>query len=162
MKQKKAKQDMLLMLFFVVVSLVLLFWVIPSQIKVTAMMEAEAFTPRSYPYLVAGGLLGVSALGFVSSLITYLHLRREEGAMKAAKKTKEEWKKALFPYFIFALIVLYGVMFNLFGIVIATLIVPPIILWALNCRKWQMYVIFYVFTAVVYLLFTQVLMVPIR
>lgn len=153
---------MLLMLFFVVVSLVLLFWAIPTQIKVTAMMETEAFTPRSYPYLVAIGLLAVSVLGFVSNLMTYLRLRKEEGTAKAQKKTKEEWEKELFPYFIFALIVLYGVLFNLFGIVIATLIVPPIILWFLNCRKWQMYVVFYVFAAIIYLLFTQVLMVPIR
>lgn len=150
------------MLFFVVVSLVLLFWAIPTQIKVTAMMETEAFTPRSYPYLVAIGLLAVSVLGFVSNLMTYLRLRKEEGTAKAQKKTKEEWEKELFPYFIFALIVLYGVLFNLFGIVIATLIVPPIILWFLNCRKWQMYVVFYVFAAIIYLLFTQVLMVPIR
>ena len=153
---------MLLMLFFIVLSLVLLLWMIPGQIKVTAMMQSEAFTPRTWPYLIVFALLGVSVVGFINNLTQYLRLRKEEGVAEKAKKTKEEWKKELFPYLIFALIVVYGVLFNLFGIIAATVIVPPIILWCLRCRKWQMYVVFYVFASVIYLLFTQVLMVPIR
>lgn len=150
------------MLFFILLSLILLLWMIPSQIKVTAMMESESFTPRTFPYLVVGGLLVVSVIGFLNNLTAYIQARKEEGVVEKVKKTKAEWKKELFPYFIFALIVLYGVLFNLLGIVIATLIVPPVILWFLRCRKWQMYVVFYVFAAIVYLLFTQVLLVPIR
>lgn len=162
MKQQKAKKDMFLMLFFILLSLVLLLWMIPTQIKVTAMMESESFTPRTFPYLVVIGLLAVSVIGFINNLTAYIQARKEEGVAEKVKKAKEEWKKELFPYFIFALIILYGVLFNLFGIVIATAIVPPVILWFLRCRKWQMYVVFYAFAAIIYLLFTQVLMVPIR
>lgn len=162
MKQEKAKKDMLLMLFFMALSLALLLWVIPTQIKVTAMMESESFTPRSFPYLIAGGLLAVSALGFVQNLVRYHRLRGEEGAAERRVRTKEEWRRELFPCLIFLLIVLYGVMFRFFGIVIATLIVPPVILWCLRCRKRQMYLIFYLFTAAVYLLFTRILLVPIH
>lgn len=161
MKQEKAKKDMLLMLFFVLLSLALMLWIIPSQIKVTAMMESESFTPRTWPYLITAALLIISAIGFINNLLQYLRLPKEEAAV-TTRKTKEDWKKELFPYLIFLLIVAYGVLFNLFGIVVATAIIPPVILWCLCCRKWQMYVVFYVFAAVVYLLFTQVLMVPIH
>lgn len=159
MKREKVKQDMLLMLFFIAVSLVALLWLIPTQIKVTAMMEAESFTPRTFPYLIVGGLLLTSVIGFVNNLVQFLKLKDEA---PAPKKTKEERKKELFPVLIFALIVAYVVLFNLFGIIVATVIVPPIILWCLRCRKWYMYVAFYLFAAVLFLLFTQVLMVPIR
>lgn len=159
MKREKVKQDLLLMLFFIVVSLVALLWLIPTQIRVTAMMEAESFTPRTFPYLIVGGLLLTSVIGFVNNLVQFLKLKDEA---PASKKTKEEWKKELFPVLIFALIVVYVVLFNLFGIIVATVIVPPIILWCLHCRKWYMYVVFYLFAAVLFQLFTQVLMVPIR
>ena len=162
MKQQKAKKDMLLMLFFIVLSLVLILWMIPGQIKVTAMMQSEAFTPRTWPYMIVFALLAISVVGFVNNLTQYLRLRREEGTAEKTKKTKEEWKKELFPYFMFALIVVYGVLFKYFGIIVATVVVPPIMLWCLRCRKWQMYVVFYAFAAIIYLLFTQVLMVPIR
>lgn len=162
LKQEKAKKDVFLMAFLIVLSLVLLLWVIPSQIKVTAMMESESFTPRTWPYLITLSLLAVSLIGFINSLTRYLRLRREEGPAEKRKWTRADWEKELFPYLIFALVVLYGALFNLFGIIPATAIVPPILLWFLRCRKWQMYAVFYGFAAAIYLLFTRILLVPIR
>ncbi len=151
------------MAFFIMLSLALIFWAIPTQIKVTAMMEAESFTPRSFPYLIAGGLLLVSVIGFFNNFLAYRKLLGQEteqaGEEPEEKKSRGE---ILFPYFIFALIVVYGLMFKFLGIVPATLVVPPVILWCLRCRKWQMYVAFFVFAAIIYLLFTKVLLVPIR
>lgn len=162
MKQEKAKKDMLLMVFLMILSLILMIWIIPSQIKVTAMMESESFTPRTWPYMIVFALLVVSVVGFINNLTQYLRLRKEEGAVEKRTRSKEDWARVFFPYLIFTLIVIYGVLFNLFGIVVATVIVPPIILWCLRCRKWQMYAAFYAFSAVVYLLFTKLLLVPIR
>lgn len=162
MDRKKAKTDIYMMLFFIILSLVLLFWVIPTQIKVTAMMEVESFTPKSFPQLIASGLLLVSVIGFVKSLIVYWKLGARGERETAEKRTAGQWREALFPYVIFALIVIYGLLFKCFGIIPATIIVPPIILWCLRCRKWQMYAIFYAFTAIIYLLFTKILLVPIR
>ena len=51
MKQKKALQDTLLMLFFMIFSAVMIFLVIPGQIKVTPVMEKEVMSPRTVPYL---------------------------------------------------------------------------------------------------------------
>ena len=56
----------------------------------------------------------------------------------------------------------YGLLFKTFGIVAASLIVPPVILFLLRCRKWYMYLILYAFFGLMYALFTMVLHVPIK
>ena len=150
------------MLVLMIAALVVMLVIIPSQIKVTAMMSEESFTPRTFPYLVSGALLACSTLGFVSSFLAY-RKEMQSGAVQAkGKKTKEEWQDILFPYLIFVLIIVYGLLFKFLGIIPATIIVPPIILWCLRCRKWYAYVIFYAFAAVLYLVFTMILKVPLR
>ena len=119
-------------------------------------------SPRTVPYLAAGGVLLVSAIGFVSNLATWLKARREEGPIERERKTREQWADALLPYGIFVLIVVYGLLFKTFGIVAASLIVPPVILFLLRCRKWYMYLILYAFFGLMYALFTMVLHVPIK
>ena len=162
MKHKKNLQDMFLMLFFMVLAAVMIWVVIPGQIKVTAVMEKEVMTPRTFPYLASAGILVISAVGFISSLVTYLKERAADTGTVKEKKTRQQWMESLFPYFIFLLIVVYGALFYQFGIVIASLIVPPLILFALGCRKWYMYVILYAFFGIMYTLFTVVLHVPIK
>ena len=78
MNQQKAKRDIFLMLFFIAASLVLIFWLIPSYITVTKLMEQESFTPRTYPNLVAYGLLIVSVLGLINSISSYVKCVRTE------------------------------------------------------------------------------------
>ena len=162
MKQKKALQDMLLMLFFILVAAVMICVVIPGQIKVTAVMEKEVMTPRTVPYLAAGGIMVMAVIGFFSSLMTYIRERRANGPVEKEAKTSSQRVDALFPYFIFLLIVVYGVLFYYFGIVIASLIVPAVILFFLRCRKWQTYLMLYAFFGIMYTVFTVVLHVPIK
>ena len=162
MKQQKAKQDIILMLFLIAVSLVLITWIIPNYITVTKLMEMEVFTPRTFPKLIAYGLLAVSSLGLISAVVRYISAVNEEGRQKKAKKTKSELKEALFPYLIYALIIAFVLVYTFFGIVPAIIIVRPVILWFLRCRNWKSYVAFYIFAAIIYLLFTQVLGVPIK
>ena len=162
MKQQKAKKDIILMLFLIAVSLVLITWIIPNYITVTKLMEMEVFTPRTFPKLIAYGLLAVSSLGLISAVVRYISAVNEEGRQKKAKKTKSELKEALFPYLIYALIIAFVLVYTFFGIVPAIIIVPPVILWFLRCRNWKSYVAFYIFATIIYLLFTQVLGVPIK
>lgn len=162
MKTKNPRQDLFLMLFFMLLAIALIFYIIPNQIKITSIMEAETFSPRSVPYLASGGLLLFSTVGFLQSLAACIKLRAPEKQAAKAKRTKEEWTDLLFPYFIFVLIFSYYLLFRYFGIVIASVIVPPVMLWCLRCRKWYMYAIYYVFFAIMYLLFTAVLGVPIK
>ena len=150
------------MLFFILLVLVLIFFIIPNQIKITAIMETEAFSPRTVPYLASGGLLLFSGIGFFQSLAACVKLRSSETQTVRKKKTREEWAELLFPYFIFILIFAYYLLFRQFGIVAASVIIPPIILWFLRGRKWYMYAAYYVFFAIMYFLFTAVLNVPIK
>ena len=150
------------MTFFVMFSLVLLFWVVPTKIKVSALAASEAFTPRTYPSLVAGALLLVSTIGLVKALTEFLRLRKENPAKEKVRKTAKEWQKDLFPYLVFVLILAYMLIFRFWGIIPATLLVPPVLLWLLRCRKWQMYLFLYLFAGIIYLLFTKLLLVPLR
>jgi len=162
MKQQKAKQDIILMLLLMVTSIVFIAWIIPNYITVTKLMEMEAFTPRTFPKLVAYCLLVMSSLGLVSSLLTYKKAVEEEGKIEKRKKTKEELVNDLFPYFIYALIIAFVLIYSFIGIIPAMIIIPPIMLWFLNCRNWKSYVAYFVFVTIIYLLFTQVLAVPIK
>lgn len=149
------------MLFFVILAVVMIWFVIPNYIRVTPVMEKEVMSPRTVPYLASAGILFVSSLGFLSNLIVYLNERKKSAPMKD-KKTREEWEDILFPFIVFAMIAIYGVLFYNFGIVIASIIVPTLILFCLRCRKWYMYLILYGFFAIMYTLFTVVLHVPIK
>ena len=162
MKQQKAKQDICLMLFLIAVSLILIIWVIPNYITVTKLMEMEVFTPRTFPNLIAYALLAVSSLGLIGAVVRYIGAVKEEGRQKREKKTAAELKDALFPYLIYALILVFVLVYTLFGIVPAIIVVPPVVLWFLRCRSWKSYLAYYIFAAVIYLLFTQVLGVPIK
>lgn len=150
------------MLFFIIFAAVTIWYVIPSQIKVTAVMEKEVMSPRTVPYLASSGILLISVFGFITNFVTYLRARRDEMPVDRENKTKDQWVNELFPYFIFALIVVYGLLFRIFGIVVASLIVPAAILFFLRCRKWYMYLILYGFFGIIYTLFTVVLHVPIK
>lgn len=162
MKQQNAKRDIFLMLFFAAAAAALLLWVFPNYITVTKLMEQEVFTPRTFPSLIAYGMLIVSCIGLVEAVIRYAASVKENGKQPRQRKTAQEWKDTVFPYFIYSLIVVYVILYRLFGIIIATVAVPPIMLWCLNCRKWKAYAAFYVFSAIIYLLFTQVLLVPLK
>ena len=77
-------------------------------------------------------------------------------------RTRRETVGLFIPFIIFALILVYAVLFIQIGFIPATVIVPPVILFAVGCRKWSYYGIYYAFAAVMYLLFRCVLLVPIR
>jgi len=88
--------------------------------------------------------------------------KRERELAEKRKKTKEELVNDLFPYFIYALIIAFVLIYSFIGIIPAMIIIPPIMLWFLNCRNWKSYVAYFVFVTIIYLLFTQVLAVPIK
>lgn len=150
------------MLFFTLLAAVMIWVVIPGQIKVTAVMEKEVMSPRTVPYLAAGGIMLMSVIGFLSNLITYIKERKAAGPARREVKTPSQWTDMLFPYLIFILIVIYGLLFYCFGIVTASLIIPAVILFLLRCRKWYIYLALYGFFGIIYTVFTVILHVPIK
>ena len=126
------------------------------------MLSKEYITPRTFPTALCVVLTAVSLLGIITSCLKYARARREspQQATERAHPTKEKISEKKFPYLMFALILLYSLLFQKIGFVWATVIVPPIILYLLNCRKWYMYLTLYAFAATVYVIFTLVLHVP--
>lgn len=162
MKQQQAKKDMLLMAVLILISVVLIVWIIPKGIFVSKMMEKEVFTPKTFPNLIAYSMLCVASIGFIKALIEYINDRRENGKAEREKQSAEKRKDAFYIAGMYLLIIVYVIVYKLFGIVIATATVPAVMLWFLKCRNWKSYVAFYVFVALVYVVFTKVLLIPLR
>lgn len=159
MDRKKVKKDIVMWSIFLLLGLGMIFLIIPAQIPVSAMLQKEYITPRTFPTAVCAVLAALSAVGLIDSVRKLAKLEKA-GQAQEAGKTREERYDDLFPLLIFALILAYALMFKYLGFVWATLVVPPIILYLLRCRKWYMYLAVYIFAAVVYGIFTLVLHVP--
>lgn len=148
--------------FILLFSLTLIYVIIPENIMLTSMQAAESFTARTWPNLLSWGMLITSVIGLSNAVMDFFAARKEEGSLTHEKKSPEEIEQLLFPYLIFVLILVYGLLFIHVGYLAATLIVPPVILWLLRCRKWKMYVVMYAFGAMIYLLFKFILRVPVK
>lgn len=162
MERRKAVREMGLMGFIMILSLSMIYYIIPNYIKLTSIQAAESFTARTWPTLISWGMLIVSAIGFLSAATEYFIFIKKNGRAAQEKLSAQELKGILFPYLIYVLIVAYGLLFRYTGYLIATVLIPPIMLWFLNCRKWQMYALLYAFGIVVFILFKFVLRVPLR
>ena len=145
---------------FLVFGILMIVVIIPMQIPVSAMLTKEYITPRTFPTAICIVLAVLSVIGLMKSFLTYSKLEKPVAEEAKVRKTKEEIYDSVFPFLIFALALVYALMFKYLGFIWASVIVPPIILYLLNCRKWYMYLALYAFAAVVYIVFTAVLHVP--
>lgn len=158
MDRNKLKKDILMWGLFLIFSILMIFAIIPAQIPVSAMLAKEYITPRTFPTATCVILAVLSIIGLIHSLFKYSKL--EKVTEEKTHKTKEEIYDSVFPFLIFALILVYALMFKHLGFIWASIVIPPVILFLLNCRKWYMYLALYAFAAVVYIIFTFVLHVP--
>ena len=164
MKLKKAKNDIYLYLFMIVLSLLVYFWIIPTQVQMNAMAKAETFSPDTFPRFVTMIWIIISVVGALWALRTYFQIKNEDGTECIAeknKRTKKEMISNLIPYIFFVLAVVYGILFHMIGFIPSTIIMLPIMLFVIGCKKWSYYVIVYAFVALLYVLFRVVLHVPI-
>lgn len=164
MEAKKARGDIILYGILTVAGIVFYKWIIPMQIYVSKAASAEAFSPDTFPN-AATILFTVAALiGFVYAIFCYWKAVKAEGKPEKTgeKMTRREFVGIFIPFIVFGLVILYAVLFSVIGFIPATIIVPPVILLVIGCRKWSYYAIYYVFAAVMYCLFRYILMVPIH
>ena len=160
MDRNKVKKDIMMWSIFLILGLLIAFVIVPSQIPVSAMLAKEYITPRTFPTAVCVVLAGLSVIGLMDSLRKWRTLEKSSDEGEKQPRTKEEIYDSIFPILIFALILVYALMFKYLGFVWASVIVPPVILYLLNCRKWYMYLALCIFAAVIYVVFTLVLHVP--
>lgn len=159
MEYKKAKQDLITMLLIMVLSLILRYILIPSQIQLRASSN-PSFNAQTFPVILSVALFVISFVGALNAGWKLLKLRKENASEKEAK-APIALKKILQPAAVFLIAVFYGWAFSKLGYIVSTLIATSAVLLVLGCKKWQYYASVYGFCMVVYLVFKVILLVPI-
>ena len=160
---QKAREELLVMLVCTVLVALLMFYVIPVLIKVpAAALKDDSFTPRTFPYFL-GTIMAICVLiGDVKTGVEFVRARREAlacGCLKEAepKKTLHDRITGFIPWIVYALVVLYGVGITRIGFVIPTVLMIPVVLLLLRCRKWRYYLYVYLFSGGIWVVFRYVL-----
>lgn len=164
MEAKKARGDIILYAVLSVLGFVFYKYIIPGQVYMSLTASAEAFSPDTFPNAVTILFTGAAVCGLILAIIRYIKAIRVEGKPQkgSSKKAKNERIGDFMPLIVFALCLLYVILFGWLGFIPATILVPPVILYVIGCRKWNYYPIYYAFAAAMYLLFRFILLVPIR
>ena len=159
MDLKKNWRDIITMSILMIISVMLYFVFIPTEIPLRSSWSGDVvFNSRTFPNILAISLFVVSFIGLLGGIKKIIRLKVSEAEIK--KETNGNRFAVFIPFVVFALAILYGVLFIQIGYIGATIIVPPIIMFILKCRKWQYYFYVYVFAALIYVMFEYVLLVP--
>lgn len=164
MEAKKARGDIILYSVLAAIGIIFYIFIIPEQIYMSKTAKAEAFSPDTFPNAVTVLFVLASLCGLALSIYRYQKAVRLEGKPQKdmTLRTRREIVGDFMPFLVFALILLYIVLFMQIGFIPATVLIPPVILFVIGCRKKHYYVIYYAFAALMYLLFRYILLVPIR
>jgi hypothetical protein len=157
MEQKKIVREIFIGLFMMILSLLTLIVFIPQQVQLSTTFGQEiGFSSRSFPYITTG-LIGVAAMiQVIVSIISYLKIRKKHMETKEKQPNKNMYGEVL-SIVIFMLFVAYAFIFSKFGFIIASVIIPPIILFVLKSEKKVYYVSVYGFIALVFVVFQYLL-----
>ena len=164
MEAKKAREDIILYTVLLVAAFVFYKWIIPTQIYMNALARMEKFNPDTFPNFATIFFMVAALMGIANSVIRYVKAVKVEGKPVREKVEKTQREKVGFwmPFIVFALIIVYIIAFAKFGFIPASIVVPPVILFAIGCRKPSFYAYYFGFAALMYLLFRFVLSVPIH
>lgn len=157
MELKKQRTNFIVALIVLVIAVVTWGYIVPSQIRLNALWGGTSgVTSRTFPRF-ACGLAALAAIGeMIQSGLRYRQLKKEHAQME---HVPVQWRNELRALIIFALCVIYAVLFSMIGYIAATLIVPPIMLLVLGNRKWQHYVSVYAVGAAIYVVFVYLLQI---
>lgn len=159
MELKKTRTDFFLMLILFILSLVFYFIIIPDQIPARSSWGTDTFfNSRTFPQILAVALALSTFCGTVSSGWKLAKLKKENASAEE-KKEKTPLSKVLYPYFIFLLILAYGILFDKIGFAISTLLMGAALLFCLGCKNWKYYAVVFVFTGMIYVIFRYGLLV---
>lgn len=161
---EKAKRDMISMIVIMGISFLFCVWFIPAEVRVTV-HGTSAFTSRSFPYLLMSAMLVISFIGFCRAFWSFRKIQRSEAETLKEHQEEEDTpvqsgKGSRLPYAAFILILAYGMLFQYLGYMISALIFVTVFLWMLGCRKYTYYLGCCIFCGAVWLIFTQILRVP--
>ena len=164
MEAKKARGDIILYSVLTLVGIIFYVFIIPGQIYISKTAGAEAFSPDTFPNAVTILFVIASLCGLVLAVHRYHKAVQLEGKPQkdTTPRSRREIVGDFMPLIVFSLVLLYLILFMNIGFIPATIIVPSMILFVIGCRKRHYFLIYYVFAALMYLLFRYILLVPIR
>ena len=124
----------------------------------------EKFHPDTFPNFAVFIFMIASTAGLLWAIVRYYIAVKKEGKPEKehTERTKKETIGILMPFVVFLLVIIYIMVFAKIGFIIATAIIPPIILFVIGCKNKKFYLIYYIFVIIMYLLFRYILLVPIR
>lgn len=158
---KQLRKDLVIYSLLVIFSILFYFIIIPREIVLRNSWGGDvSFTSRTFPYLIFIIIGVASFIGVISTFVKMNKLSDEEKATFKKESFSNVIKEWLIPITFMLLVILYGYLFSAMGYIIATIIVPPLFLLIMKCRKWQYYLALYGFATIVYLVFKFVLRIP--
>jgi hypothetical protein len=158
---KQLRKDLVIYSLLVIFSILFYFIIIPREIVLRNSWGGDvSFTSRTFPYLIFIIIGVASFIGVISTFVKMNKLSDEEKATFKKESFSNVIKEWLIPITFMLLVILYGYLFSTMGYIIATIIVPPLFLLIMKCRKWQYYLALYGFATIVYLVFKFVLRIP--
>ena len=154
--RQKLWQNFISGLLIAALALLMEFYIIPAQIKVSAFGGGSGVNSRSFPQLAAWIILIPAILLSVTSGFQLLKMGKAEKQANSSIR----WRDELRAIGLIALFFLYAVLFNYVGYIVATVVVPPLVLLLLGSRNWKHYTAVYGVGIAVYILFKFVMQVP--
>lgn len=160
MELKKQRTNFIVALLILVVAVVTWVYFVPAQIRLSALWGGSSgVTSRTFPRF-ACGLAAIAAIGeMIQSGMRYMRLKKQGASSAPSAGQSVNWKGELRALLIFVLCVLYAVLFSTVGYIVATLIIPPMMLVVLGNRNWKYYVSVYAAGFVVYVVFVYLLQI---
>lgn len=160
---KQAKRDFVTYIVLLGLSILLYEILIPQQIVLRNSWSGDvAFTSQTFPKILAVALFFISALGIFQSAIKLkkTDVRKKEAFGETVPVEGLSLYSKAIPLIIFLVCIAYVFLFGKLGFLTATIIITPVLLLLLKCRKWQYYFSVYAFGACIYIVFRIILKVP--
>lgn len=164
MDKKKCRDDMIWNIILVVAAILFYIFVIPSQIRIVKGAENDIFSPDTFPKLLTGIFIICGTINVINGMIQYIRSARGNKftVKQKSMRSYSDIYITIIPILIFVISIAYVILFKHIGFIWATLLIPPVVLLLLKCRKLLFYVITYLFAALMYSLFRFVLHVPLH
>ena len=152
MEPRTIKAEALISIIFLLLSLWMIFFAIPSQISLSATWSTvdSGVNSQTFPYFAAV-IMGSAAL--VQLIIVIKNYAGQRNSRSEQKPKRIAWSKELRAITVFIICAVYGFLFIKIGYIPATAVAPPLVLLVLGDRKWQHYLAVYGVGAAMYVIF---------
>ena len=156
MTQKKCVQEAACASAFLAFCLFMAFYGIPREITLNTLWggSSTGVPSRTFPYFAIAIMMIASLVQLFCSIFRYIELRKIQ---EKEIKDKIEWAKEFRSLLVFACCVLYMILFETVGYLIATLIAPALVLLVLRDLNWKHYLSVYIVGGLMYLIFQYLL-----